>query len=69
MESAGEDEVTGELINGGGCVIWPLNGVVPENWRSVVIVLQYTGKGERTAFRNYIGISLLSVVGKIYSGS
>ena len=28
----------------------------------------YKGKGERTECRNYRGISLLSVVGKIYAG-
>ena len=28
----------------------------------------YKGKGERTEYKNYKGISLLSVVGKIYVG-
>ena len=41
------------------------SGVVPEDWRSVVIVPLYKGKGERTKCNNYRGISLLSVVGKI----
>ena len=43
-------------------------GVVPEGWRSAVIVSLYKGKGERTECRNNRGISLLSVVGKIYVG-
>ena len=53
--------------------IWSLcnkafeSGVVPENWGSVMIVLLYKGKRERTESSNYGGISL-SVVGKIYTG-
>ena len=42
--------------------------VVLEDWRSGVIVPLYKDKGERTNCRNYRGISLLSVVGKIYAG-
>ena len=42
------------------------SGVVPENWRSAMIVLLYKGKGE--ACRNYRGITLLSGIGKIYAG-
>ena len=42
--------------------------VVPEDWRSVVIVILYSGKGERTECKYYRGISLISVVGKIYAG-
>ena len=38
------------------------SGVVPEYWRSAVIVPWYKGKGERTECKNYRGISLLSVV-------
>ena len=41
--------------------------VVPEDWRPPVIISQYKGKGERTKCRSYKGISLLSVVGKIYA--
>ena len=37
-------------------------------WRPAVIVLLYKGKGERTVYKNYKGISLLSIVGKIYRG-
>ena len=43
------------------------SGVVPEDWRSAVIVPLYKGKGQRTECSNYRGISLLSMVGKIYA--
>ena len=43
------------------------SGVVPEGWRSAVIIPLYKGKGERTECKNYRNISLLSVVGKIYA--
>ena len=44
------------------------DGLVPGEWRSAVIVPLYKGKGERTECKNYRGISLLSLVGKIYEG-
>ena len=44
------------------------SGVVFEDWRSVVIVPLYKGKGEKTECKNYIGISLLNIIGKIYVG-
>ena len=44
------------------------SGVVPEDWRSTVIIPLYKGKGERTECINYRSISLLSMVGKIYAG-
>ena len=44
------------------------SAVVPEDWRFAVIVPLYKGKGERIYCSNYIVISLLSVVGKIYAG-
>ena len=34
------------------------NGVVPEDWRSNVIVPLYKGKREMTEYMNYKGISL-----------
>ena len=42
------------------------SGIVSEDQRSAVIVPLYKGQGEKTACKNYRGISLLSVVGKIY---
>ena len=44
------------------------SGIVPEDWRSAVILPLYKVKGERTDCSNYRGISLLSLVGKIYAG-
>ena len=38
------------------------SGVVLEDWRSVVIVPLYSGKGERIESKNYRGISLISLV-------
>ena len=43
------------------------SNVAPEDWRPAVIVPLYKGKGERTECRNYKGISLLSMIGKIYA--
>ena len=44
------------------------SGVVPEDWRSALIVPLYKGKGESTECKNYRGISLLSIVRKISVG-
>ena len=44
------------------------SGVVPEDWRSAVIVPLYNCKGERTECKNYRDISLLSVMEKKYAG-
>ena len=43
------------------------SGVVLGDWRSVTNPL-YKGKGERAECSNYRGVSLLSVIGKIYEG-
>ena len=43
------------------------SGVVPEDWRSAVIIPLYKGKGERTECSKYRDISLLSLAGKIYA--
>ena len=43
------------------------SGVVPEDSKSAVIIPLYKGKGERTDYKNYRGVSLLSVVEKIYA--
>ena len=42
-------------------------GVVPEDWRSAVIVPLYKSKGEGNECKSYRGINLLSVVRKIYA--
>ena len=56
-KATSKDEITGEMIKGGGNRvvdwIWRLcnmafeSVVVPEHWRSTVIVPLYKGKGER----------------------
>ena len=77
-KATGKDEITGEIIKGGGDRvvdwIWRLcnmtleSGVVPGDWRFDVIVPLYNGKGERNECKNYRGISFLSMIGKIYVG-
>ena len=77
-KAAGIDEVTGEMITGGGdrevgwiCTLCNMafeSGVVPEYWMSALIAPLYKGKGERTECSNYRGISPVSEVGKMYTG-
>ena len=67
-KAALKDEITGEMIKGGGGRVAFESGGVPEDWRSAVIVQLYKGKRERTECKNYRGISLLSMVEKIYAG-
>ena len=77
-KATGKDEITGEIIEGGSDRvvdwIWRLSnmdfesGVVPEDWRSAVIVPVYKDKGERNECKNYRGISFSSVVEKLYAG-
>ena len=61
---SGKDEATGDSKG------WRLtmafeSGVLPEDWRSAVIVTLYKEKEDNIKI---IGINLLSVVGKIYAG-
>ena len=77
-KAAGKDEVTGEMIKGGGdrvmdwiwelCYLDSESGVMPEDWRSAMTVPLYKGKRKKAGCSNYRGIGLLSVVVKIYSG-
>ena len=41
-------------------------GVVPIEWRRACIVPLYKGKGDKCECSNSRGISLLTVVGKLY---
>ena len=78
-KAAGKDEVTGEMIKGGGDGavdwIWRLynmafeSGVVPGDWRSALIVPLYNDKGERTECKKYRRISLLVWLEKYMRGS
>ena len=45
----------------------PLNGCVCDDWRKGVILPFYKGKGSRQDCRNYRGITLLSVPGKVFA--
>jgi len=76
-KASGVDEVTAEMLKIGDEYVeewvWKLCakafecGRVPEDWKNAVIVPLYKGKGERSECKNYRGISLLSVVGKVYA--
>ena len=76
-KASGVDEVTAEMIKSGGeslkrwvwsmCVKVFESGIVPNDWKNAVIVPLYKGKGEKGECKNYRGISLLSVVGKVYA--
>ena len=77
-KASGKDEITGEIIKGGGDRevdwIWRLcnmpfeSDVVAKYWGSAGIIPLYKDKGERTECKNYRGICFLSVAGKIYAG-
>ena len=67
-KAAGGDGITVEMIKGGNDIvvdwIWRLCNM---DWISAVIVPLYKGEGTRNEYKSYRGISLLSVVGKIYA--
>ena len=75
-KAAGMDRIAGECIRSGGEVIveWLVRifngcfevGCVPGDWKSACIVPLYKGKGDTRECGSYRGISLLSVVGKVY---
>lgn len=48
------------------CKCWE-EGAVPQDLRDAKIVTLYKNKGERSDCNNYRGISLLSIVGKVYA--
>ena len=75
-KSAGLDGICGEMIQAGGdSMIKLLEKIfnecwkerkVPQDWQDACLVPLYKGKGDKMKCMNYRGISLLSVVGKIY---
>ena len=75
-KASGMDGIAGECIRKGGVAIveWLVrmfngcfeSGCVPGDWKSACIVPLYKGKGDRRECGSYRGISLLSVVGKVY---
>lgn len=48
------------------CQCWK-EGAVPQDMRDAKIITLYKNKGERSDCNNYRGISLLSIVGKVYA--
>ena len=48
------------------CTCWS-EGKVPQDMRDTKIITLYKNKGDRRNFNNYRGISLLSVVGKVFA--
>merc|ERR1712035_290651 len=63
------------LSKGGGAMVdWLVRllnvcfreGRVPSDWRSACVVPLYKGKGDKYECSSYRGISLLSIVGKVY---
>ena len=48
------------------CECWN-EGAVPQDMRDAKIVTLYKNKGERSDCNNYRGISLLSIVGKVFA--
>ena len=75
-KAAGLDGIPAECLKkGGGAVVeWLVRlfnicfeaGEVPADWRMAAIVPIYKGKGDKHVCSNYRGISLLSMVGKLY---
>ena len=75
-KAPGLDGCHAECLKRGGTVVvdWLVRlfnvclreGRVPEDWRSACIVPLYKGKGDKCECSSYRGISLLSVVGKVY---
>jgi len=75
-KAPGVDGITSEMLCLGGegvlewltriCRICLTEGVVPKDWQRAIIVSLYKGKGDRGECKNYRGISLLSIPGKVY---
>ena len=75
-KAPGMDGIQIEMIKGMGMEVkeWLLRlfnvcwkkGKVPQEWQVVCLVPIYKGKGDRTECGSYRGISLMSVVGKLY---
>ena len=75
-KAAGRDGIAPECLKKGGkaLVEWLVRllgicfeaGEVPADWRMAAMVPIYKGKGDKYVCGNYRGISLLSMVGKIF---
>ena len=75
-KAPGVDGITSEMLKYGGesvtewltrvCNVCFREGRVPKDWQRAVIVPFYKGKGDKMECKNYRGISLLSIPGKVY---
>ncbi|XP_018026545.1 uncharacterized protein LOC108681971 [Hyalella azteca] len=76
-KAAGEDGIPPEVIKSGKpallgplhellCLCWR-EGQVPQDMRDAKIITLYKNKGDRSDCNNYRGISLLSIVGKVFA--
>jgi hypothetical protein len=75
-KASGEDGITNEMLKRGGPAVveWLVHlfnlcmvvGGAPLEWRSAIIVPLFKGKGDKKEYKNYRGISLLSMPGKEY---
>ena len=76
-KACGEDSIPGEVLKACKevllpelykllCLIWQ-EGAVPQELRDAKIVTLYKNKGDKGDCNNYRGISLLSIVGKVYA--
>jgi len=75
--AAGICGISAELLKAGGeCVTSCLteviqqaweSGAAPDDWKKGIILPFYKNKGIRTECKNYCGITLLSVPGKVYA--
>ena len=70
------DGITSEMLKCGGecllewlrriCNVCVLEEKVSNDWMRAIVVPIYKGKGDRSECKNYRGISLLSIPGKVY---
>ena len=76
--AAGICDISAELLKAdGACVVSCLtviqqaweSGSAPDDWKRGIILPFYKNKGARSECKNYRGITLLSVPGKIYAHS
>ena len=75
-KAPGVDGITSEMLKCGGeavlewltrvCRVCVSREKVPNDWVRAIIVPLYKGKGDRNECKNYRGISLLSIPGKVY---
>ena len=75
-KSPGVDGITSEMLKYGGeallecltrvCKVCVSEEKVPNDWVRTIVVPLYQGKGNRNDCKNYRGISLLCIPGKVY---